>query len=491
MYRYFASQGSYSIALAFLALDWLIRIVLGIRVVMRRGTVGFTLAWLGVILFLPLLGAFVYLLLGERRLGTRRAKRITELHKPYLDWLEGLSADFPCDDSRLSRGAVMIRRLARGNSGIPALPGNTLELIDDANRFFDRLIADIDAAQSSVHLEFYIWEPGGRTDDVVAALLRAAGRKVTCRVLVDDVGSSDFASHPSWEQLRAGGVKVVPMLEVGFIRTFFARVDLRNHRKIAVIDGSIGYTGSQNMADPALFMKDAELGEWIDAMVRITGPAVEALQVTLLADWEFETYEGIDSAADSFDLKRNQPSGDAIVQVVPSGPGLLQATIQELILTAIYSSERELVLTTPYFIPDDAMVKALKSAATRGVEVTLVVPRKSDGHIVKLAGEAYFEELLEAGVKIARFEGGLLHTKAITVDGEVAMFGSVNLDMRSFYLNFEVSVFVYADYFAKEVGQLQSRYLESSTYLELAKWRERSIARKLAQNLAQLLSPLL
>ncbi|MCA8916175.1 MAG: cardiolipin synthase [Planctomycetes bacterium] len=491
MYRYFVSQGSYKIALAFLALDWLIRIVLGVRVIMRRGTVGFTLAWLGVILFLPLLGAFIYLLLGERRLGTKRARRIAELRKPYLQWLGGLSADFPCDDSGLSRGAIMLRKLARGTSGIPALPGNSLELIDDPNVFFDMLVTDIDAAQSSVHLEFYIWEPGGRTDDVVAALLRAAARGVSCRVLVDDVGSSAFADHASFEQLKAGGVRVVPMLEVGVVRTLFARVDLRNHRKIAVIDGKIGYTGSQNMADPKLFMKDADLGEWIDAMVRVTGPAVEALQVTMLADWEFETFEGLENATERFDLKRNQPTGDAIVQVVPSGPGLLQATIQELILTAIYSAERELVLTTPYFIPDDAMIKGLLSAAGRGVEVTLVVPRKSDGRIVKLAGEAYFEELLEAGVKIARFEGGLLHTKAITVDGEVAMFGSVNLDMRSFYLNFEISLLVYSQAFAGRVRALQERYLKDAPLLDLEAWRSRPALVRFAQQAAQLMSPVL
>jgi cardiolipin synthase len=491
MYQYFLSEGTYWIAITLLALDWVIRIVLGVRVIMRRGTVGFTLAWLSVILLIPLLGAFIYLLFGERRLGTKRARRIEELRGPYTRWLDGLSRDFPIDDSSLGHGAVMLRKLARGTTGIPALPGNSLELIDDASDFFDRLVADINAARTSVHLEFYSWEAGGRADNVVDALLRAAGRGVACRVLVDDVGSADFEVDPGFARLRDGGVKVVSMLKVGVVRSLFARMDLRNHRKIAVIDGAIGYTGSQNLADPKLFMQDADVGEWIDAMVRITGPAVEALQVTVLADWEFETYEGIERAADTFDLKRNQPTGEAIVQVVPSGPGLPQSAIQDVILTAIYGAERELVLTTPYFIPDDAMIKALQSAAKRGVAVTLVVPRRGDSRVVKLAGEAYFEELMEVGIRIARFEGGLLHTKAITVDGEVAMFGSVNLDMRSFYLNFEISLLVYSPDFAGRVRALQDRYLEGAPVLELDAWRARPFLLRFAQQAMQLMSPVL
>jgi cardiolipin synthase len=491
MYRLFLSDGTYWLAITLLVLDWLIRLGLGTRVVMRRAPVGYTLAWLSVILFVPLLGAFLYILLGERRLGTRRARRIAELRKPYRAWLDGLARDFPVSFENMDHAASTLRRLARGTAGIPALPGNSLELIDSAREFLTRLIADIDAAKSSVHLEFYIWQPGGRVNDVVAALLRAVTRGVACRVLVDDGGSPAFARDESIDTLRDGGVKVVSMLEVGVVRAVFERLDLRNHRKIAVIDGAIGYTGSQNIADPGLLKETEDVGEWIDAMVRMTGPAVEALQVTLLADWEFETFEGIDKMADKFDLKRNPKTGNAVVQVVPSGPGLALSTIQELILTAIYAAERELVLTTPYFVPDDAMRMALLSAAARGVAVTLVVPRRTDSHLVRLAGEAYYEELLEAGVRIARFTRGLLHTKAITVDGDIAMFGSVNLDMRSFHLNFEISLLAYDATFTQRVRRLQEKYILSSDTLELDRWRKRPFVKRFIQQLAQLMSPLL
>lgn len=490
MWQFFTSSDNYWVAILLLTLDWSIRIVLGVRVVMRRGTVGYTLAWLSVILFVPVLGAFLYLLLGERRLGARRARRIVELRGPYQTWLKSLSDEFPLDEESLGPAAAKLTRQVRGGIGIPALPGNTLHLMDNASAFFESLIADIDAAKSSVHLQFYIWEPGGRVEHVVEALLRAHGRGVACRVLVDNVGGMEFLMDESCSRLRIAGVQVIAMLHVGVIRAVLARLDLRNHRKIAVIDGQIAYTGSQNMIDPKL-RPDPDTGEWVDAMVRMTGPAVEALQVTLLADWEFETFEGIEKNAEKLDVRRNAIGGDALVQVVPSGPGLSLVAIHELILTAIYSAERELIMTTPYFIPDDAMIKALLSAAARNVSVTLVVPRRPDGRLVKLASQAYFEELLEGGVKIARFDGGVLHTKAITVDGQLAMFGSVNLDMRSFYLNFEISLLVYNRAFTAEVQALQRRYLQSSVEINLQAWQARPLLLRFVQQVAQLLSPLL
>jgi cardiolipin synthase A/B len=479
------------LTLGLLAVDWVIRLGLGVRVILRRGTVGFTLAWLAVILLLPVLGGILYLLLGERRLGFRRARRIVELRGPYQEWLDLLGKDYPCEDIVLSPGAEMIRSQARGTVGIPALPGNSLELLGQPAAFFDRLIADIDEAKSSVHMEFFIWQPGGRANEVADALVRAAERGVTCRLLIDDVGGRALLESRQRERLKQAGIRVVSMLEVGIIRALFARMDLRNHRKIVVIDGSIAYTGSQNLADPEIFRQKAGVGKWIDAMVRLTGPAVEALQVTVLADWEFETHEGVDRNAEAYDVHRNEHTGDALVQVVPSGPGLAPLAIHELILTALYSARKELVLTSPYFIPDDAMIKALLSAVARGVKVTLQVPRYPDGKIVKRAAEAYFDELMEGGVRILRFEGGLLHTKAITIDGEIALFGSVNLDMRSFYLNFEISLVVFESGFASQVRALQAQYETQSQVLDLERWRARPFLLRFVQHSCQLLSPLL
>lgn len=473
------------------ALDWTIRIVLGVRVVLRRSSVGFTLAWLAVILLLPLLGAVIYLLLGERRLGARRARRIEEMRKPYGAWLDGLARDFPTDESDLPPAARSLRRQARGLSGIPALPGNKVELIRNSGEFFEHILEDIRQARSSIHLEFYIWMPGDRVDGVVDALTEAVERGVKCRVLVDAVGGMDFWSHESHARMEDAGITVLPMLKVGVVRSFFERLDLRNHRKIAVFDGKVGYTGSQNMADPRVFKKQAGVGEWVDAMLRVTGPAVEALQVTFLADYEFEAHQGIEKRADEFDLRRGEMSGESIVQVVPSGPGLWQSTIQDLILTAMYGAQHELVMTTPYFIPDEAMVKAIVAAAARGVDVTLVVPARPDGRIVKLANEAYFEQMLEAGVRIMRFREGLLHTKAISIDNEVAMFGTVNLDMRSFYLNYEISLLLYDRDSTGAVHELQDRYIEMSEPLDYEVWRARPLLLRFFQHAAQLLSPLL
>lgn len=491
MFSWFIFDGPLALAIVMHSLDWAIRILLGARVLVRRSRIGVTWAWLAIVLFLPPIGAFLYMLFGDRRLGSRRAKRIAQLRKPYFDWLDGLRADFPIPEGAMGPAGVTLRRQAKGISGIPALPGNKLELITQADAFFARLIADIDAARSTVHLEFYIWEDVGTAEKVANAVIRAAGRGVRCRILVDDAGSADFLAGAGAARLRAAGVRIESMLEVGVIRTLFARIDLRNHRKIAVIDGEVGYTGSANITDPRLFKADEGVGQWYDAMVRVTGPAVEALQVTILGDWEIETEEGITNARQEFDVKRGQVAGDAIAQVLPSGPGLSSLSIQELLLAAIFAAENEVLLTTPYFIPDDALIKALLAAAARGVNVTLIVPRHCDSRVVRMAGEAYFDELMEEGVKIKRFTAGMLHTKAITVDGEVAIFGSVNLDMRSFYLNFEISLIAYDTEFAGAVRRLQHAYAARADAIDPEGWANRPMLLRLMQHSCQLLSPLL
>lgn len=491
MFRWIYQDGPLGLTIFLYALDWTVRILLGLRIIIKRSAVGVTTAWLAIVFFLPLIGALLYLLFGDRRLGARRARRIAQLRQPYAEWLDGLQADFPIPEGTMGPASVTLRRQARGISGIPALPGNKLELITRADTFFERLIADIDAAKSTVHLEFYIWEDEGTAEKVADAVIRAAGRGVKSRILVDDAGSADFLAGAGAVRLRAAGVHIESMLEVGVIRTLFARIDLRNHRKIAVIDGEIGYTGSANIADPQQFKADEGVGQWYDAMVRVTGPAVEALQVTILGDWEIETEEGIANAREVFDVKRCAPTGNAIAQVLPSGPGLSALSIQELLLAAIFGAEQEVLLTSPYFIPDDALIKALLAAAARGVDVTLVVPRHSDSKVVRLAGEAYFEELMEGGVKIKRFTAGMLHTKAISIDGEVAIFGSVNLDMRSFYLNFEISLIAYDVEFAQAVRRLQQQYAARSDALQFESWRGRPMLLRFVQHTCQLLSPLL
>jgi cardiolipin synthase len=256
-----------------------------------------------------------------------------------------------------------------------------------------------------------------------------------------------------------------------------------------VIDGRVAYTGSQNLVDPRFFKQTAGVGVWVDAIARITGPAAVALDGVFALDWSMETGHACELpsvAAYGAPARTGAP-----VQVVPSGPALRPEAIHQLLLSAIYAARKELVMTTPYFVPDESILTALITAAQRGVEVTLIVPARNDSLLVRFASVASFDDLLSAGVRIALFEGGLLHTKSLTVDGAMSVFGSVNLDMRSLWLNFEISVFVYDADFTARLKALQDSYLRKSSFMELKAWRQRSGARRLVENAFRLLSPLL
>jgi cardiolipin synthase len=356
---------------------------------------------------------------------------------------------------------------------------------------FTRLLADINAATSTCHLEFYIWNNGGEADRVVDALLRAVARGVTCRVLIDDLGSDKFLRSETAGRLRDGGVRVVGALPGGLMRLPFVRFDLRLHRKIVVIDGRIGYTGSLNLVDPRFFKKDAGVGQWVDAMVRIQGPAVEALQLTFLADWYVESDAELDDLQKSGDARPQPRVGDCAVQVLPSGPGLALNAVEHVLLMAIYAARQEIVLTTPYFLPSDALSLALIAAARRGVKVILVIPARLDSALVRYASGPYITDLLQAGVRIAHFTGGLLHTKSVTVDGSYCLFGSVNLDPRSLRLNFEILLAIYDREATSQLRALQQQYIDQSQLLDLAAHLARPWPRQVLENFARLLGPLL
>ncbi len=465
---------------------------LSIRIIMMRRPVGVSMAWLILILALPFIGAILYLLMGELHLGSQRARRAAALRSSYEGWLQTLKQDTVNDQTKPGPEWEPINRLAEVATGIPALAGNGLQLYDEAEGILRAIIADIDNARRTCHLEFYIWNNGGTADDVAEALIRAVNRGVTCRILVDAVGSSGFLKSTLASRLRKSRVELVAALPVGPVRTAFVRVDLRLHRKIVVIDGEVAYTGSINLVDPRYFKQEAGVGQWIDAMTRIEGPAVQVLEMLFLWDWEVETGQSISSLKNTVDLKPVPQSGTAnIVQVVPSGPGYRRDPIHQLLLTSIYAARKELVMSTPYFVPDESLLMALKSAAGRGVDVKIILPEKVDSLLVSYASRSYFDDLLSSGVRILRFQGGLLHTKSITIDGQIALFGTVNLDMRSFWLDFEVTLIVYDPDFSALLRTLQEQYIGKSDSINLNDWRKRPFRGRFVENVAQLFSPLL
>ena len=468
-------------------------VIIGVsfRVIQVRLPVATALAWLLLVFFLPLVGAIAYLVLGEKRLGREFAARSRAIQGRYDSWLQDLPPEIRSDLQGLSPQARSLSRLAETTVNIPALSGNRLQLLDAAEPILRSIISDIDRAKRFCHLEFYIWTEGGKADEVGAALLRAAGRGVTCRVLLDAIGSAHFLKGHLLEQLKANGVEVAFALPVSAISVFKIRPDLRLHRKIVVVDDVTAYTGSFNLVDPRLFKQDAGVGEWVDAMVRLEGPGVLALNALFRWDWEVETGCDLDTPAESGDPSGYLRAGETDVQVIPSGPGRTGSSIYQLLLMSIYSAQREVAITTPYFVPDDAVSTALLTAAERGVKVTVIMPERNDSRLVHYTSRSYFDDMLAAGIRIFGFKGGLLHTKSVVVDRQVALFGSVNLDVRSFWLDFEVTLGVYAPDFAQRLLALQDKYIEDSIPVDPQTWSQRPGRERFMENLTRLCSPLL
>jgi cardiolipin synthase len=395
------------------------------------------------------------------------------------------------DWSRLPDTCASMNRLGVRMAGIPTLIGNDLQLLSGAEEVLLSILQDVERARSTLHLQFYIWHAGGLADEIVDAVVRAARRGVACGILVDALGSGAWLRSAQPQQLRAAGVAIVAAIPTGPVRALFRRNDLRNHRKIVVVDGDIAYTGSMNMVDPCTFKRGADVGQWIDAMVRMRGPAVEAVNGVLLSDWFLETRVSIGELIRSGDLRERPREGAANVQVLPSGPAGTGDAILQMLLMMLYAARRRVIITTPYFVPDEAMLRAIRSAAARGVEVTLIVPAKVDSVLVRHASLSYYEDLMAVGVQIQRYGGGLLHTKSVVVDEQIAMFGTVNLDMRSLWLNYEVSLFVYDADFGARLHALQVGYLGECAPIDPAAWRRRPLPQRVAENLARLFSPLL
>ncbi|GAB4133155.1 cardiolipin synthase [Thermopirellula anaerolimosa] len=491
-----------------MASEWLIRLIMLPVIVLRKTRPSTCLAWLAVVSFLPWPGLVVYLLIGENRLGRRRVKqrrsRFADLRtrrrtltvpaagSTGVAVVEDDDGSIGFRSQELSMEAPLIPddlepmvSLVERFTGWPVSSGNQVAFLCDAELMVDRLVAEIDAAQDHVHLLFFIFRDDYLGRRVGDALIRAAKRGVVCRVLVDAVGSRRMFRGLGAE-LHRHGVQLLPALPVRLYRIPFARLDLRNHRKLAVIDGRVAYTGSQNIVEPSYGHKKA--GRWHDATARIVGPAVHHLQLLFLEDWFHETGEWLD-------LPRYFPppdaGGDSVLQVLPSGPDMPGELFQDIFVKAVFLARERIILTTPYFIPDEPLMMALRLAAYRGVRVDLLIPKQSDHPVVDAAAAFYYSRLARDGVNVHYFLPGLLHAKTTTIDGRLAIFGSANYDIRSFLLNFELNLLLYSPAAVAELVRLQERYLASSQLLREDALPDLHWPRRLWINLAKLLSPLL
>ncbi len=469
--------------LAYSISEWLIRIVM-LPVVTVRRRPSAAMSWLLLIFFLPWVGLALYLMFGTLRLSYLRRRRIAEMSSKIEAEARRFHGDPNIVRPDLGPRLESTVRIAEQLGNFPILGGNEAVFLADTDLVIDRLIQDMDGAAHHIHMLFYIFRDDETGDRVIDALGRAVRRGVACRVLVDDVGSRKPYRRLA-AKMKARGVQFYTALPVGVFRRRMARIDLRNHRKLAVIDGRVAYTGSQNIVHATYGRKDMA---WHDMMVRLTGPITLELQAIFVMDWHQEAPEVL-TGPDIF--VQPERTGDVPAQTLPSGPTFPVENYQRLVVGAIYDAQHRVIITTPYFVPDEPLLQAIQLAAWRGVQVDLIVPQRCDQITVGAAARAYYDDVLEAGANVYLHTQGLLHSKTMTVDESLALIGSSNFDIRSFAINFELNMLLYGPDVTCRLRDQQLRYLRDCIKLDAEQWRQRPAARRLLDNIARLMSPLL
>jgi cardiolipin synthase len=443
------------------------------------------LAWVIAILVLPIAGILLYLLLGETRISPRRralGREIdTQLPKP--------AGNGQAAHSLLSGAHWAPFALARSVNGLDPTCGNSARLAPDANAAIDEMVADVDAARQLVHGCFYIWLADTNGLKLKEAFIRAARRGVAVRLLADALGSRLFIRSRHWQDLSDSGCELRIALPVGnpLWTVIRGRVDLRNHRKQMIVDNRIVWCGSQNAADPEFRIKP-RYAPWVDIMSRWEGPAALHAQYLFVSDWIAEG--GSDITALLNEAPAPSP-GQIVAQVLGTGPTVAFDAMPACFSELIHSAREELVITTPYFVPDEQLLFALTSAARRGVRTIMMFPKRNDNWIVAASSRSYYQDLIDAGAEIFEFRPGLLHAKTMVVDRFIGLIGSANLDRRSFELNFENNILFADRSFAAAVRARQDDFLADCDRVTRKDVEGYGVALQLWQNLLATLSPIL
>ncbi|SJM72735.1 phospholipase D-like domain-containing protein [Psychrobacter piechaudii] len=534
-----------------------------VRILSTQRNTGIAIAWLVLLFAIPFFSIIAYMLVGEPYLGKSYKLRNSQAQ----DMLNGVAKRQDIQlakvDDTLSERYQGVSRIGTFDTGFGVYDNHSMQLLTSADSTFDTLIQDINNASTLILMEFYIIYPKGRVQEVFQALIEAVQRGVECQVLADSVGSFSFFADDWHEKLVEAGVIIHQSLPVGLFKTLLKRSDLRNHRKIVVIDDDIGYTGSFNLVDPEFFKQDKAVGQWIDLIMRIESDnavsVVTALAAVSVTDIGAESTRNLEqlgyrienninmytrklyrpkpaindindkasgylarqisslNLSDEYghDFKASEQDPDyevdsdpslpdymraianmpvidnVMAQVIPSAPRITEHVIYNTLLTIFHRADHRIQITTPYFVPDEALLAALTTAAKRGVEVTLILPKKVDSFFVQHASQASYSILMEAGVKIALFKGGLLHAKTVVIDDDYCLFGTVNMDMRSFYLNMEISLALYTPSIVKQVYACQQAYLTQCELLQWDEWESRPTYKQLFDSGIRLFSPLL
>jgi len=473
-----------AIPIALIVVDVVVR-VLAVIFVPRNRRPQTAAAWLLAIFLIPYLGIIAFLVFGSRHLPRKRREKQRRINDYLLETTEGID--------RVKRGTdwpgwlPTLVELNRQLGSMPLVGGSSAQMWADNAAALRAMTDEIDRATRTVHCEFYILLLDDTTAPFFDALERAQQRGVTVRVLLDHLGNAPYPGYRrTIKRLKAMGVQWQLMLPVQPWRGRFQRPDLRNHRKILVVDGVVGFTGSQNVVDPGYQRASNRMRglRWRDHMCRFEGPVVAGLDALFVTDWYSETDELLTREVVA---PRAELDGPLDCQVVPSGPGFDEENNLRMFTSLIYAARKRVIICSPYFVPDDSLLYAVTTAAQSGVDVQLFVGSIGDQFLVFHAQRSYYEELLKAGVRIWLYRAPtILHAKHVTIDDELSVIGSSNMDMRSFSLDLEVSVMVRGGRFLEQLRAIEQNYRENSTELTLEQWQKRPWIRAAFDNVARL-----
>lgn len=477
------------VVVGLLLIDLAIRIV-AIIVVPRNRKPTAGMAWLLAIFFIPYLGVLFFLLIGNPKLPRHRRRKQAEVDRAILEATHGVER--VSDTRSWPSWFEGIVRMNRNLGSMPLVGSNSAQLIGEYQASLDQMAAAIRAAKHYVHVEFYIFALDRTTEPFFDALGEAAARGVTVRVLLDHIASMRVTGYKkTLRRLTDLGVQWHLMLPVQPFKGKYQRPDLRNHRKILVVDGEVAFMGSQNIIDRSYNKKSNERRglKWQELVARVEGPIVSGLDAIFSSDWYLETGEVIVTEIPVFDQPGEKQNLDC--QVVPSGPGFRNENNLKLFLSLLYAAKERIIITSPYFVPDESMLYAISGATQRGVHVELFVSEIGDQALVYHAQRSYYEALLRTGVKIWLYPAPyILHSKHFSIDDDVAVIGSSNMDIRSFELNAEISLLVRGASFVRDMREIEAGYRAISRELTLDEWLQQPLRSTVLDNLARLTSAL-
>ena len=488
--------------LGFLALSYISGTIVAMTILLENRDPSKTVTWLLIFILLPGVGLIIYAVFG-RNLRKIKIFKTQELASNMKEEKLFRNLDEINNLIRLEQDTISVSKLLKDNEEdniklkiislllntgmFPFTTNNKVDIFVDGNEKFERLIKDIENAKDHIHLEYFIIKDSDIGQKIKNLLIKKSKENVKIKILYDDVGCWRFWFHREFfNEMKSHGIEIVPFLPTKF-PIIGGKLNYRNHRKIVVIDGHIGYTGGINIGDEYMG-KNKKFGYWRDTHIRIEGTSVYMLQMTFLIDWYYNTKEVL---LNTSYFPRLDNFGNSMIQVVASGPDSDWEAIHYAYFLAICQAKKSIYIETPYFIPDESILRALKSAALSGVDVRIIFPKIADHKIVNTASYSYFDDILKSGGRVYLYEKGFIHSKVIIIDNSIASTGSANMDLRSFMLNFEINAFIYD---RKVIDLMKEDFFEdmkNSKEINKGEFNNRSIIQKSKESVARLFSPIL